>query len=89
MAGLGHVFDIQRVELHGSLRDLIEKGIPLKARVKGFIAGKEIDFVLDYSIGDTGRFVKGLMKKWWEEVSGGFIGLHHGEKEKEDEKSTD
>lgn len=86
MAGLGHVFDIQRVELHGSLRDLIEKGIPLKARVRGFIAGKEIDFVLDYRIGDTGRFVKGLMEKWWEEVSGGFIDLLNGEKEKEKEK---
>jgi len=92
MAGLGHVFDIQRVELHGSLRDLIEKGIPLKARVKGFIAEKEIDFVLDYKIGDTGRFVKGLMEKWWEEVSEGFIGLLEGEekeKEKGSEKSTD
>jgi len=89
---LEHVFDIQRIELHGSLRDLIEKGIPLRARVKGFIAGKEIDFVLDYKVGETGEFVKGLMGKWWEEVSGGFIGLLDGkeeEQEKGDEKSTD
>jgi len=92
MAGLEHVFDIQRVELHGSLRDLIEKGIPLKAGVKGFIAGKEIDFVLDYKIGEAGEFVEGLMGKWWEEVSGGFIDSPDG-KEKEQgkggEKSTD
>ncbi|PWW74494.1 hypothetical protein C7212DRAFT_364963 [Tuber magnatum] len=56
LTGLESLFDIQRVELQGSLRDLIEKGIPLKARVKGFIAGKEIDFVLDYRIGETGEF---------------------------------
>ncbi|RPA89757.1 hypothetical protein L873DRAFT_1849165 [Choiromyces venosus 120613-1] len=83
-----HVFEIQRVELHGSLRDLIEKGIPLRASVKGFIAGKEIDFVLDYRIGETGEFVKGLMEKWWEEVSGGFMDLFDGEEDGEKEKST-
>ncbi|KAG0633527.1 hypothetical protein HOY80DRAFT_1141374 [Tuber brumale] len=85
---LEHVFDIQRVELHGSLRDLMEKGIPLTARVKGFIAGREIDIILDYNIGETGEFVKGLMWKLWEEVNGGVMGLFDGEEEKGDEKST-
>ncbi|CUS15348.1 unnamed protein product [Tuber aestivum] len=86
---LERVFDIQHVELHGSLRDLIEKGIPLKARVKGFIAGKEIDFVLDYRIGETGEFVRGLMRKWWEELSGGFMDSFGGEEAREDVAGAD
>ncbi|KAG0131970.1 hypothetical protein HOY82DRAFT_669707 [Tuber indicum] len=86
---LEHVFDIQRVELHGSLRDLMEKGIPLTARVKGFIAGREIDLVLDYKIGETGEFVKGLMWKLWEEISGDVMDLFDGVEEEEDREKGD
>lgn len=68
METLDELFNIRRIELHGSLKDLVEKGQPLKARVQGVIAGHEVDFVIDYDIGRVLEFLKALLWKLWDMI---------------------
>lgn len=72
---LDNVFNIHRVELYGSLNDLVKKGQPLTARVQGVIAGIEVDFEIEYGIGKTLHFMRTLLWKLWDEVK---LGIEDG-----------
>ena len=72
--GRTEILHIRRVELHGSLRDLIERGIPLKARIVGVIVGKEFDVTIDYGLRDLAGLVEGLWTALWEMVKDVFDG---------------
>lgn len=69
---LNGIFNIHRIELHGSLQDLVKRGRPLSARIQGVIAGFDVDFVIDYRIGKPLEFMKTLLRKLWDEVKGGI-----------------
>lgn len=69
---LDEIINIRRIELHGSLKDLVEKGQPLKARIQGVIVGREVDFTIGYGIGQTLEFLRALLKRLWEDIKEDF-----------------
>jgi hypothetical protein len=72
---VGNFFNITLVELSGTLRGLVDLGEPMVARVVGVVAGNELDYTLEYSVGRTGELVKGLFERVWADLSGGGIRL--------------
>lgn len=85
---LDQIFDINRIELSGSLRDLIENGRPLTARIQGVIAGSKIDLVIDYELGKTQDFIKALLAKWWEEAKASLIDMFDGDDNEKGKEET-
>jgi len=69
-----NVLDIERIEISGSLRDLVQRGKPLKAQVNMVVAGKPLVFELDYGVADAVVFVGGILEGAWDTISGVFEG---------------
>lgn len=72
--GIDDVLDIKRVEVSGSLRDLVQHGKPLKAEITMVVAGKEMVFALDYGVADAVGFVGGVLEGAWDAVCEVFDG---------------
>jgi hypothetical protein len=72
---VGNFFNITLVELSGTLRGLVDIGSPMKAHIVGVIAGNNVDYTLDYSIGRTPELIKGLFERVWGDLSGKVIRL--------------
>lgn len=66
------LLNIERIELRGSLRDLLEKGKPLDADVRVVVGGKVFDIKLGFGVVDVTEFVKRLLEHVWEVVKDAF-----------------
>lgn len=69
---LENAIDIERIELSGSLRQLIEHGHPLDAKVRGVLVGKKFDVQIGYGVGDAKAFLKALWGVVWDSVKKEF-----------------
>jgi hypothetical protein len=64
--------DIERIELTGSLRNLVLKGCPLQAEVTVIIMKKSHTFMVDHNLEDAAGFVQGIVESTWKAVKDGF-----------------
>jgi hypothetical protein len=72
---VGNFFNIELVQMRGTLRGLVDLGEPMQARVKGEVAGNALDYSLEYSVGRTGQLLKRLFERLWADLSAGTIRL--------------
>jgi hypothetical protein len=72
---VGNFVNITLIELSGTLRGLVDIGQPMKAHIRGVIAGSAIDYTIDYSIGRTPDLIKALFEKIWGELNAKVIRL--------------
>jgi hypothetical protein len=72
---IGNFFNITLVELAGTLRGLLDVGAPMRAHLVGVIAGNNIDYTLDYSLGRTPELVKSVFERVWADLNAKVIGL--------------
>ncbi|KAL7269023.1 hypothetical protein RUND412_008329 [Rhizina undulata] len=68
--GATDVLAIRKFEIEGSVRKLIDGGIPLKAKVDLVVAGKEHSVEIGYCLGGAKKIVTGLVEKIWKVVNG-------------------
>jgi len=71
---IDEMLDIERIEVSGSLRDLVQRGQPLKAQVTMVVNGKRVVFTLDYSVADAVGFVRAVLEGAWDAVRDVFEG---------------
>ena len=71
----GHLFDIQKVEMSGTLRGLVDDGKPLETHVVGVIAEQSVDFTVAYSVGKTSELLKHMFGEVWDMIAGGKVKL--------------
>jgi exonuclease VII small subunit len=64
--------DIERIELTGSLRDLVLKGCPLTAEVTVVIMKKRSTFTVDYNLADAAGLVSGIVESTWKALKDVF-----------------
>lgn len=67
-------FDIERVELRGSLRALVLQGRPLQAKIAVVVMGSRRELVCDWGAVDVVGFVDGVLRGLWSPESNGSGG---------------
>lgn len=72
---MDEAFEIERVELRGSLRALVLQGRPLQAKITVLVAGNRRELVCDWRSMDVVGFVDGILYRLWNPQSDGGAGL--------------
>lgn len=72
---VGHLFDIQKVQMSGTLRGVVVGGTPMIVHVVGVIAEQNVDVTVPYTIGETDELIKGIFGGLWNLIAEGTIKL--------------